>query len=613
MAKQDRDYQAEVLLESKKLMKESSDPFVIEAYVGAGKSYMAARLAEYLNKFGMSTLVLARQARLISQNGDEAWGLNLKNSTYSASLGKGTTYPVVYATEGTLANALDTDFGLDSDFIKMTNGFDLIIYDECQLFPFDNEESQCMKIYNHFKRINPKMRMIGLSGSPFRGQEIIYAQEGWDKSKYFWKRATTADASRDRLVKEKWLVDVEYGLHDQDEMIDYSSLDVSEDRQTGGNYDEEKANEILQGEYKTTLAITHDVHKNASKHTLGVLIFAASKFHTEQIKYGLILAGAKPESITIVLDSTPEKERDAVCSGIEDGSIKYFINISVASTGWDLPRLGHIVYMRPVRSLAFLIQSMGRGVRAYIDESLKHEFNVGSTREIRESILLASEKPHCIVDDYAGVMLELGHLLDDPQFEEAQLKKDKEDGETKPCPACNFENSEKAGRCANIIDGDRCEHFWSSNDCHSCGVQNSKTARTCRGCGSVLIDPNKPLLNTAYSDSEFRPCDKMTIKPNNAMTGIVVEWHLTRPDSSLGRVISHYSLSNQIGKRIWYNEIVKKYIKSSAWQSRAYKMGVKGIVSSAAMFDQPIEIAVRKNDDNKFIVRPKFRVSGIVD
>ncbi|MGB2063554.1 MAG: DEAD/DEAH box helicase family protein [Marinomonas gallaica] len=611
--KQDRDYQAEILLEAKQMIKESDEPFIIEAYVGAGKSYMAARLAEYLNRFGMSTLVMARQVKLVNQNSEEAWsGVGLKNSVYKT--GRSQLYPVVYATEGTLANGLDTVFAPDSDFMKgLKNGcFDMIIYDECQLWPFDSPDSNCMKVYNHFKAINPKLRLIGLSGSPFRGTELIYPQEGWNKDLYFWKRKTEANAGRDRLIRDNWLVPIEYGLHNQVESIDYSGLEVSENAKTGGDYSEDTVNEILEGEWQKTFGICQHVYQRSQNHSLGVLIFGASRFHTKQIKQGLISAGAKPSEIAIVLDDTTDDERDIVCEKMENGEIKYAINISVMSVGWDISRVGHIVFMRPVRVPAFFIQAAGRGVRSYLADEVKYHFNVTATKEERGEILAASEKPCCIVDDYAGIMEAIGSLIDDPQFEEAQAKKDKDDGETIPCPVCNFENGVHAVRCANTFgDGSRCDHFFKFTECPKCGVPNAPTAQNCRDCGATMRDPNKALLNKVYVDGEFRPCAKMTLTPNKNETGIIVEWHLKEPDESLGRVKTHYSLTSDLGKRIWYNEIVKKYVKPSPMRNNMYKFGVKGVLKMAACFDQPIEIAVRKNDKGEFRVRPKFAKTGV--
>ncbi len=611
--KQDRDYQAEILKEAKVLMRESDAPMVVVGYVGAGKSYMAARLAEYLAKHKMKTLVLARQARLIDQNSQEAWGISLKNSVYSASLGKSVHYPIVYATEGTMVNAISDggDFHDSSDFIRKHGSFDLIIYDECHLWPFDNETSDCMRIYSHFKRLNPKMRLVGLTGSPYRGQELIYPLDGWNHEPYFWKRKTEADAGRERLTRDSWLVGIEYGLHDTDEMYDFSSLDIKADKKTGGNYDEEKMDEILSGDWKVTFSICQQVHAKAQTHELGVLIFASSKFHTEQIKEGLIQAGAKEKEIVIVLDSTPENERDRICDKLASGEIKYAINIAVMAVGWDIPRLGHIVYMRPVRSLTFLIQSAGRGVRAYLPREMIVPFNVGSTPEQRAEILAASEKPYCSVDDYAGVLEALGHLIDDPRFEEAQEKKDREDGETKPCHICDHENGQHAVRCSGEVMGMRCEYFYSSICCPKCNAENAPSSKSCRKCGCNMKDPNAALLNKVYSDHEFRPCAKMTIEPNKANTGVIVEWHLKEPDESLGRVKTHFSLNSDIGKRIWYQEIVKKYVKDSSWQSRVYRMGVTGIIGAKAVFDQPIEVAVRKNEKGAYLVRPKFRTTGV--
>jgi len=104
--------------------KESLDPAIVAASVGAGKTINIAALAKHVASLGGSVLVLARQGELVNQNSKMAWKCGLKNSVFSASLNtKSTFYPVVFGTEGTVARSLTSDF--------KAKKFDIILIDEC--------------------------------------------------------------------------------------------------------------------------------------------------------------------------------------------------------------------------------------------------------------------------------------------------------------------------------------------------------------------------------------------------------------------------------------------------------------------------------------------------
>ena len=241
-----------------------------------------------------------------------------------------------------------------------------------------------MKIINTLLERNPKMRICGLTGSPYRGQYSIIGQ--------FWKKKTDADLSTPTLVEEGYLTECHFGFPDtEDKEIDFSQFDVKQNHD-GNDYKEEDINRIYQGEVKKTFAICADVVKK-TKDATGTLIFAGSKLHTEQVKHGLELAGVNPEHIRIVTDSTPDKERQEARKAAISGECKYFINIGVASTGWNVPRWSHIVYMRPVGSLVFLTQSIGRGLRPFLTQQESADFNSErATKEQRKSDFIHQRK-----------------------------------------------------------------------------------------------------------------------------------------------------------------------------------------------------------------------------
>lgn len=630
MKKQLRDYQEAANNEAKQHLRQSADPFLMVLSVGSGKTLMIADLAKNTVSKGGTVLVLSHQGELIQQNSDEAWAYGLPNSIFAASLGvKGTSINPIFAMRQTLVNALN-----DPEFYSART--DLIIVDEVHTFDFLNPESGAGKIIKHFNEANerwaannpearhkPKLRVVGLTGTPYRNNEPLYGNG-------FWKAKTSKDITLRHQIEQGWITDFHYGLHGDDEALDLSTLNIRHSEESGGNYSEEDFDRILQGEYHKTMEICHNVNRKARTVKGGCLIFCGSKLHTEQVKIGLLNAGAKAEEIVIVTDSTKDNARADALAGAKDGRYKFFINVAVASTGWNCPMWEYLVYMRPVGSRTFFEQSIGRVLRTRIDDEFAAEFNTtGTTRERRLELIAASDKPFAIVDDYAGVVEKLGDTLEDyDEVQEAKREKAIRDGETKVCPICSYENGAYAQRCMNVYEqkqldssfaDSRCLHYWQFNECRDTNcrdelgrhTQNSVTAKTCRVCDKILSDPNKALLNRAYRDDEYREVEKMTIDMAKNEKGVVVKFHLKEPDPDLGTPYLYFHLDgSDLCKRIWYNEFCKIYINGGPWQSRARNMSASAAVRNAAMFNTPTHITVRKNDKNKFIIGRRLFRSG---
>lgn len=658
MKKTLRDYQQVANNQAIEHCKKSRDPFLMVLSVGSGKTLMIADLAKNTVSKGGTVLCLSHQAELTKQNSDEAWDYGLPNSIFAASLGmKGVKINPIFAMRQTLVNALDSP-----PFINMK--VDLIIVDEVHTFDFQNEESGAGKILKHFRDINPKIRIIGLTGTPYRNNEHLY-QNG------FWTAKTEKDITLKHQIEQGWIIDFHYGLHDEKEGMDFSGLDMRKSEETGGNYSEEDFDRILQGEYLKTMEICHNVHTKAQTIKGGCLIFCGSKLHTEQVKLGLLNAGAKPEQIAVVTDNTSPSDREAALKGSQDGSIKYFVNVGVASTGWNCPRWEYLVYMRPIASRTFFEQSLGRVLRARLDKKEAALFNgPESTQELRLETIRNSEKQFAIVDDYAGVVERLGDTLEDyEQIVQAVDEQQKHKNDYTTCPSCESENmvvndlivscqdcgsqfelkkpelkecglcghqnSKYAIRCSNFYhqknkDGReenlRCLGFFIGGEKYECKTTgcvdtlpngqkiptiNAPTAKQCRNCGCMLSDPNSPLDGKAYRDNEYRQVDKMTLELSKNKKGVIVKFHLKEPDRELGVPYLYFHLDgSDLCKRIWYNEFCKIYVNSGPWQMRARNMGATAVIKAAAMFNTPTHITVRKNDKGKFIIARRLFRSG---
>lgn len=91
-------------------------PSFVTASVGAGKTIMIAMIARRFQDMGWEGLVIARQGTIVEQDSEELWNLAVKNSLFSASLGrKSKAYDLIAGTEGTIVNAL-TPEGMLFDF-----------------------------------------------------------------------------------------------------------------------------------------------------------------------------------------------------------------------------------------------------------------------------------------------------------------------------------------------------------------------------------------------------------------------------------------------------------------------------------------------------------------
>lgn len=542
-------------------------------------------------------LCLARQGELTDQNSTEALEQGLKNSIYSASLNqKSVYYPVIYGTEGSVYR------GLHSDFKDLR--IDLLLIDEAHQCPYDQEQTMMMQIIAELYRRNPKLRICGLTGSPYRGSNTIIGD--------FWKRKTETDMGTQTLVDHGYLLECHFGFPDSETgEIDFSQFELRGDH-NGNDYSEEQINRIYQGSVEKTLAICADVVKK-TRDSNGVLIFAGSKLHTEQVEHGLHLAGVPPEQIRIVTDSTGNKDRQEARNAANSGECKYFINIGVASTGWNVPRWDSVVYLRPVGSLVFLTQSIGRGLRPFLTPEEAAAFNAPDIdAEERKAIIAASRKPYCMVYDYAGVMDRLGHLYNNPMLEQAALERSKREGATIQCPACGTENSEHARRCIGIsltsADG-RCEHFWQSQQCRKCGTENDVTAQECRSCRAMLRDPANALLNKAYTDAELTAVRKMEVVATRN-GGLLVKYIVDEPHEEKGHPTEFFPISSEAGKRIFYNKFLKVHLRDPQWRSRARGMTASALCKNQAMFDVPTHVAWRLNDKGYFVVGKKLFRSG---
>lgn len=626
-------------------------PIIVSASVSSGKSVMIAECAKAIKEAALSRekpttvfiLVIQRQGLLASQNSQAAWDIDLRNSIFSASCGnrKSTHYQVVYATEGTLARALDQyrfspwteeELAKTPEWRAAARKFhpDLILIDEVHQVPFELPDSQYMRTLMHFYNCKPHMRLAGMTGSPFRSVSSIVGTT----PQHLWKSVASIEPgdpdypeggvgngiiSTEFMIEQGWVVAPQFGFPDsEDTHYDFSHLSTET-----WDYAEAELDAAV-SDKELCLAICADFIKKTADRK-GVLIFAATKRHTRQIAAALKLLGIDPDQIGVITESTTQKEQTRILEEAKAGKLKYVINVSVLTTGVNVPWWDTTVFMRPIAAIVLLIQAIGRILRLLIEAGdMPMVERDALTAELRKLLIRASGKPDSLVLDYAGVMDTLGALYENPVIEMAELEKAKKEGKDLiECPKCMKDhgiqtmNSPNARRCLGMTGKDpltgaatRCEYFYHFRLCPGCETQNDHVARECRSCKRMLIDPNAALNNKHYVDGESIPVRSM--KAGHGSGGkLWFRYELSTGETPMEIFYPHAGENKKVNNIIW-GKFVDALPIDQRSKIRIKAMKAETVIENVDLIPVPFELSARKNGSRWVIGRRKYQAVEVV-
>lgn len=545
-------------------------PSYVTASVGAGKTIMIAMIARRFQDMGWEGLVIARQGEIIEQDAEELWNLSVKNSLFSASLGrKAYAYPLIAGTEGTIINGLFDKTANDGTVTKsLLSDFSprYILVDECHQVNWqdiisEQPETQYGVIMNELNRrckakYGHEVIVIGYTGSPFRGVESIKGA--------YWKHEIV-NISTKYLVDLGFLVPTIFGGQDiedlQYDLHEFASSDVDGVQDFTDSQLKEMQEEILKQGTLTQKIMLKVMELTRDR--LGVLITCAGKKHCKEAAKYL------PEgSYSIVTEDMGQKARRKALKDAATGRKKYTLQIGCLTTGVNIPYWDTSVILRKIMSLTLLTQLLGRPMRLLKPDQI--------------AAGLVKENHLCL--DFTGTMFELGGLYEDPILEEAEAQRAKRSGEQVPCPKCQTMNSPYARRCigkdSTSQDG-RCEEFFSFIRCgfdkhgirifdDGCGTKNDPTARYCRQCDHVLRDPNAALNERAYTDNEWTEVKDFKIELTKDEKGVVYRYFITKEN----------------GKDGWASEVFYPFGRQEKYLKNQFKIkGLLNHVSDRNMID----------------------------
>ncbi|MES2133165.1 MAG: DEAD/DEAH box helicase [Bacteroidota bacterium] len=505
-----RPYQSDALNTLRKRLKETKDPLLVTASVGSGKSLIIAELLLILERANWRALCLTMNAELISQNA-ETFALQGGNpGIYCAALNeKEHNKNIIFASPHSIIKGIQSESNIS--YVP----FNLIVIDECHNINPDDLNSMYMRILNHYAKIGSPFRVVGLTGTPYRGKGISIVGDG----QLFKEEICNLETHW--LIENGFLVKPSFGSHNIN-AIDFSNIKVNH----FGRFNGRELQETLDKNIRLTAQIMQEVSAIMENRT-GAFIFASTRKHCEECAKSL------PDGQWgIITGKTTQKERVILFKKARAGLLKYLINVNVLTVGIDIPNFDTVVFVRPTESLVLYTQAIGRGLR------------------------LHENKKDCLVLDYATNLDRHGDI-DNPIINEALRANTKDDAQyCIPCYTCCTLNTVFARRCIGEWNEKRCDYYFDFKECPGCKIKNDKTARFCRGCELELIDPNTKLSLIASN--------KVIVTVNEATYFAQGKNFHATYDTNAGLIQEHFVLYSSKGANIFYGNFLRHHVPNAS-------------------------------------------------
>lgn len=355
---------------------------------GSGKSVgIAALIHEALTSWPQTRILVVTHVReLIAQGAErtlQVWP-DAPIGIHSAGLKKKDVYhPVIFA-------------GIQSIWKKAWHlgSFDLILIDEVHLVSHKAEGT-----YRHFlnecSKINPNVRIIGFTATPFRtghgsimhGDDPLFHGIAHEiKMLYLIEHGFLSPLISKRMATT----------------IDLSGVQIKQGEYAAGQLERAvDQNDITQAAL--------DECEQYGAYRKKWLVFCAGVAHAGHVADAMNARGIKTGCVT---GKTPTAERDRLIEQYRRGQLRALTNANVLTVGFDVPDTDMLVMLRPTQSPGLFVQMVGRASR------------------------IAPGKINALILDFAGNTMRHGPV-DQIEAWTPRLSEKDGDAPSKACPECD--------------------------------------------------------------------------------------------------------------------------------------------------------------------------------
>lgn len=342
--------------------KEKPGSPLIVCPTGGGKSLILATICKELveNYPDMRILIVTHVRELILSNFSEL--LNIwpfaPAGIYSAGVGRRDAHAQI------IFGGVQTIAGKTADIGHV----DLVMVDEAHLMP-RKSETQYGKLLDGLRAINPDMKLVGLTATPYRlGEGLLHEGEG----------ALFDDIAYDLPISD--LIDGGYLVRPISKGM-ATTYDVSGVGKLGGDYKQNALQAAVDKDDLTRAVVDEIAAYGADRRAW--LAFCSGVEHAFHMRDEIRSRGFTCETVT---GETPVAERDRILSDFRAGRVRAVTNNSVMTTGTNIPPIDLVAFCRPTQSAGLYVQMAGRGLR------------------------LSPGKDNCLFLDFAGVVRKHGPI-----------------------------------------------------------------------------------------------------------------------------------------------------------------------------------------------------------
>jgi len=346
--------------------------------------------------------------------------------------------------------------------------FHLIIFDEAHRINI-SEGSQYQNIIERSKENNPKLKIVGLTATPFRNDGYIYGE-----GKLFSKISYCKDI--------KWAIDkgwlVRPSMKFSNERFETQNL-----RTRLGDFDMKQLKEITANEVKASRQIADAMPKIKDRKKI--------IWHTTSIAHAEMIQRLLPEESVMVHSKMKKCLREKNLQKFKSTGIRHLVFILIVSEGFDEPCIDTVILMRPTKSPVLYIQTVGRSLRRF------------------------PGKKDALILDYGETVVNCGPL-DKPHVKEGGSRSRVRPTDMKFCPEC-LEYLE-----TKIVECPSCGHSFKQE------IDYMKKLSTRAKEGKLFSDKTNALewieVNpdrsnvSVYESKAGNTCLKFTFRPSNILS-----------------------------------------------------------------------------------------------
>ena len=385
-----RDYQERVINDTYSFFDSNINRLLLMMPTGSGKTAISTQLCIDAIRQRKRVLIIAHRTKLVNQIADMV-GKFTGTTVGKIIAGKKPKYNAHWVFAGMIQTLRVRD---------LPDDIDMVIFDEAHESLFNKASERIMNKYFGDIWDLSKTQLIGLTATPWRTRK----KEGFCR----WFKAIVYSDSPGQMMSNGYLTKASLFSYDAGSM---EGLKVGSD----GDYTLKSMAKVCNEEYNQDI-----VNKYVSKFPkLKAIAFCGTVSQAEDLSSKFRAMGVTSDTVD---GKMSESQRKVRYKTFKSGEIQVLVSVSTLTTGFDETSIDCVIIARPTRSVALLVQMMGRAMRLHPGKSTCYVLDFG---ECFESITKVGS--HQIVDH-----ADISYARLCPEYQKPANRKD-----TKDCPECD--------------------------------------------------------------------------------------------------------------------------------------------------------------------------------